>query len=128
MAEDGRGRSPEVNKHLKLRANVPVYVRRLERQMMRTTRIVLLSSLVASLAPVAMAAPNQGSGAQTRSSQAAVPAMPPTQAQLRAMSTMRLLKLGQKALTMEMDTQDFVTGLDAVKIASARGDREATRL
>jgi len=44
------------------------------------------------------------------------------------MSTMRLLKLGQKALTVEMDTQDFVTGLDAVKIASGRGDREATRL
>jgi TPR repeat protein len=44
------------------------------------------------------------------------------------MSTLRLLKLGQKALAVEMDTQDFVTGLDAVKIASARGAREATRL
>ncbi|MEE1655759.1 SEL1-like repeat protein [Microvirga sp. CF3062] len=44
------------------------------------------------------------------------------------MPTVRLLKLGQKALTVEMDTQDFVTGLDAIKIASARGDREATRL
>lgn len=96
--------------------------------MTRTTHIVLLSSLVASLATAAMAAPTQGSGAQTRSSQAAVSAAPPTQAQLRAMPTMRLLRLGQKALTVEMDTQDFVTGLDAVKIASARGDREATRL
>ncbi len=96
--------------------------------MMRTMRIVLLGSLVVSIGPVAMAAPHPGSGAQTRSSQTANPVVPPTQAQLRAMSTLRLLKLGQKALTVEMDTQDFVTGLDAVKIASARGDREATRL
>src|ERR671917_181169 len=96
--------------------------------MIRTIEIVFLSSLVAITAPAAMAATNSGSRAQPRSSQAAVPAAPPTQAQLRAMSTMRLLKLGQKALTVEMDTQDFVTGLDAVKIASARGDREATRL
>jgi TPR repeat protein len=96
--------------------------------MMRTVQIVLLSSLVASIAPAASAASNPGSGAQTRSSRAAIPAVPPTQAQLRAMSTLRLLRLGQKALTVEMDTQDFVTGLDAVKIASARGDREATRL
>jgi TPR repeat protein len=96
--------------------------------MMRTLQIVLLSSLVASIAPAAAAASGPGSGAQTRSSRTAVPAVPPTQAQLRAMSTLRLLKLGQKALTVEMDTQDFVTGLDAIKIASARGDREATRL
>jgi|GEM_PF-4410240 len=96
--------------------------------MKRTTRIVLLSSLVMSIAPTVMAAPNPETRTQPRSSQATVPAAPPTQAQLRAMSTMRLLKLGQKALTVEMDTQDFVTGLDAVKIASARGDREATRL
>jgi len=75
-----------------------------------------------------MAASNPGARTQPRSSQAAVPTAPPTQAQLRAMSTMRLLKLGQKALTVEMDTQDFVTGLDAIKIASARGDREAIRL
>lgn len=95
---------------------------------MRTMQIVLLSSLVASIAPSAMAAPNPGGGSQGRSPQTAVPAAPPTQAQLRAMSTMRLLRLGQKALVVEMDTQDFVTGLDAVKIASARGDREATRL
>jgi len=96
--------------------------------MMRTTRIVLLSSLVMSIAPGVMAASNPGTRTQPRPSQAAVPTSPPTQAQLKAMSTMRLLKLGQKALTVEMDTQDFVTGLDAVKIASARGDREATRL
>ena len=95
---------------------------------MRTTGIVFLSSLVAITGPAAMAAPNPGSGSQLRQSQNAVSAAPPTQAQLRAMSTIRLLKLGQKALTVEMDTQDFVTGLDAVKIASARGDREATRL
>jgi TPR repeat protein len=44
------------------------------------------------------------------------------------MSTLRLLRLGQKALDAEMDTQDFATGLDAAKIASSRGDREATRL
>lgn len=96
--------------------------------MKRATQIVLLSSLIVSLSPAAIAASNTRSGSQPRSSQAAVPAAPPTQAQLRAMSTIRLLKLGQKALTVEMDTQDFVTGLDAVKIASARGDREATRL
>lgn len=96
--------------------------------MFRTIQIVLLSSLVVIPAPAAMAASNSGSRAQPRSSQAAVPATPPSQAQLRAMPTVRLLKLGQKALTVEMDTQDFVTGLDAIKIASARGDREATRL
>ncbi|MBF9197177.1 tetratricopeptide repeat protein [Microvirga terrestris] len=96
--------------------------------MIKAMQIVLLSSLVASIAPAALAASNQGSGAQARSTQTAVATAPPTQAQLKAMSTMRLLKLGQKALTVEMDTQDFVTGLDAVKIASARGDREATRL
>jgi len=44
------------------------------------------------------------------------------------MSTIRLLRLGQKALNAEMDTQEFATGLDAAKIASSRGDREATRL
>jgi TPR repeat protein len=96
--------------------------------MMRTTRIVLLSSLMVSIAPAVMAASNPGTRTQSRSSQAAVSTAPPTQAQLRAMPTMRLLKLGQKALTVEMDTQDFVTGLDAIKIASARGDREAIRI
>ena len=96
--------------------------------MMRAAQIVILSALVAVTAPAAMAASNSGNRAQPRSSQSVVPATPPTQAQLRAMSTIRLLKLGQKALIVEMDTQDFVTGLDAVKIASARGDREATRL
>jgi TPR repeat protein len=96
--------------------------------MMRAAQIVILSSLVAITAPAAMAASNASNRAQPGSSQAVAPTTPPTQAQLRAMSTMRLLKLGQKALTVEMDTQDFVTGLDAVKIASARGDREATRL
>ncbi|MDF2969754.1 MAG: hypothetical protein K0R61_204 [Microvirga sp.] len=96
--------------------------------MMRAAQIVILSSLVSITAPVETAASNHGNRAQSRSSQAVVPAAPPTQAQLKAMSTIRLLKLGQKALTVEMDTQDFVTGLDAVKIASARGDREATRL
>jgi TPR repeat protein len=96
--------------------------------MMRAAQIVILSSLAAVTAPAALAASSSGNGAQPRSSQAVVPTATPTQAQLRAMSTMRLLKLGQKALTVEMDTQDFVTGLDAVKIASARGDREATRL
>jgi len=44
------------------------------------------------------------------------------------MSTLRLLRLGQKALTAEMDTQEFATGVDAAKIASSRGDREATRM
>jgi TPR repeat protein len=96
--------------------------------MMRTTRIVLLSSLMVSIAPAVMAASNPVARTQPRSSQAAVSTAPPTQAQLRAMPTMRLLKLGQKALTVEMDTQDFVTGLDAIKIASARGDREAIRI
>lgn len=96
--------------------------------MMRTTQIVLLTSLVVSIAPVGMASANSGTRTQPQSPQAAVSAAPPTQAQLKAMSTVRLLKLGEKALAVEMDTQDFVTGLDAVKIASARGDREATRL
>ncbi|MBM6578760.1 sel1 repeat family protein [Microvirga sp. BT689] len=95
--------------------------------MFKTTQIVLLSCLLTSVAPAVMAAPNAGGRAQPVSPQAATP-MPPTQVQLRAMSTLRLLKLGQKALSAEMDTQDFVTGLDAVKIASSRGDREATRL
>jgi TPR repeat protein len=96
--------------------------------MIRTTQIVLLSCLLTSVAPAVMAAANTGGRAQSVSPQAAAPAAPPTQAQLRTMPTLRLLKLGQKALTTEMDTQDFVTGLDAVKIASSRGDREATRL
>lgn len=96
--------------------------------MIRTIQIVLLSCLLTSVAPAVIAAPNSGGRAQPGSAQAVAPSAPPTQVQLRAMSTLRLLKLGQKALAAEMDTQDFVTGLDAVKIASSRGDREATRL
>ncbi len=96
--------------------------------MIRTTQIALLSCLLTSVAPAVMAAPNAGGRAQSAAPQTAAASTPPTQAQLRAMPTVRLLKLGQKALTAEMDTQDFVTGLDAVKMASSRGDREATRL
>jgi TPR repeat protein len=44
------------------------------------------------------------------------------------MSTMRLLKLGQVALTAKVETPAFATGLEALKIASSRGDRAATRM
>jgi TPR repeat protein len=93
--------------------------------MIKVTRIVLLSCLFASASSVSMAA--SSTDAKAPAVAAAQPA-PPTQAQLRAMSTLRLLKLGQKALDAEMDTPDFAAGLDAAKIASSRGDREATRL
>ncbi|WP_262269835.1 tetratricopeptide repeat protein [Microvirga yunnanensis] len=96
--------------------------------MIKTTRIVLLSCLFTSASLAALAA--SPSAAKAPAAQGAATAQPaaPTQAQLRAMSTVRLLRLGQKALDAEMDTQDFATGLDAAKIASSRGDREATRL
>lgn len=94
--------------------------------MSRTTRITLLSLLFMSASLAALAAPSQTVNVSPTSAtaQSAVS----TQAQLRAMSTLRLLKLGQKALNAEMDTEDFATGLEAVKLASSRGDREATRL
>ncbi|MDP8920898.1 MAG: sel1 repeat family protein [Pseudomonadota bacterium] len=94
--------------------------------MNKITSIMLLSCLFTSASVAAMAAPNQGTAAQA--APAAQAPVPPTQAQLRAMSTARLLRLGQAALTAEMDTPAFVTGLDAAKVASSRGDREATRL
>jgi len=94
--------------------------------MNRITSILLLSCLFTSASVSVMAAPNKGTAAQP--APAAQAPVPPTQAQLRAMSTARLLRLGQAALTAEMDTPAFVTGLDAAKIASSRGDREATRL
>jgi TPR repeat protein len=94
--------------------------------MNKKTSILLLSCLFTGASVSVMAAPNQGAAAQ--SAPAAQAPAPPTQAQLRAMSTARLLRLGQAALTAEIDTPAFVTGLDAAKIASSRGDREATRL
>lgn len=96
--------------------------------MFKTTSIVLLSCLFTSASPTAMAAPPHDAKAPVAQVPAAMQAAPPTQAQLRAMSTLRLLRLGQKALDADMDTPDFATGLDAAKIASSRGDREATRL
>jgi TPR repeat protein len=97
--------------------------------MIKTTHIVLLSCLFTGVSAAAMAASNQpaGPGPAPVAAPAAAPA-PPTPAQLRAMPTARLLKLGQAALTAPMDTPAFVTGLDAAKTASSRGDREATRL
>lgn len=95
--------------------------------MNKTLHILLLSCLVTGTSFSVMAAPSQGAAARQAPAAAQAPT-PPTQAQLRAMSTARLLRLGQAALTAEMDTPAFVTGLDAAKIASSRGDREATRL
>lgn len=93
--------------------------------MIKTTQIVFLSCLFASASSaVTAASPPEAKAPASSITQPA----PPTQVQLRAMSTLRLLRLGQKALNAEMDTQDFATGLDAAKIASSRGDREATRL
>ncbi|QRM30606.1 SEL1-like repeat protein [Microvirga sp. VF16] len=96
--------------------------------MIKATRIVFLSCLFTSVSLAAMAVPSHDAKVSAPQASAATQPAPPTQAQLRAMSTLRLLRLGQKALDSEMDTQDFATGLDAAKIASSRGDREATRL
>jgi len=90
--------------------------------MIRTSHIFLLGCLVAS---TALAAPAK---------QTSVPAAPsstqagPSAAQLKAMSTMRLLRLGQSALTSKVETPAFAKGLEALKIASSRGDRTATRM
>src|SRR5215217_8456363 len=97
-------------------------------KMINTTHIVLLSCLFTSASLVVMAAPSAEAKTPAAQAPTATQSAPPTPAQLRAMSTLRLLRLGQKALDAEMDTQEFATGLDAVKIASSRGDREATRL
>jgi TPR repeat protein len=96
--------------------------------MINTTHIVLLGCLFTSASMVAMAAPSAEAKAPVAQAQTATQSAPPTPARLRAMSTLRLLRLGRKALDAEMDTQEFATGLDAAKIASSRGDREATRL
>jgi TPR repeat protein len=94
--------------------------------MIKTTHIMLLSCLIASTAIAAPAAApvKQANGVETTAS---VPSGP-TMAQLRAMSTARLLKLGEAALKAKVDTPAFTTGLDALQVASSRGDRVATRL
>ncbi|HZH11312.1 MAG TPA: hypothetical protein VEZ24_13195 [Microvirga sp.] len=91
--------------------------------MIRTSHILLLSCLMTSAALAAPARQEQGESPAP----AAAPAGP-SLAQLKAMSTPRLLKLGQVALTAKIDTAAFTTGLDALKIASSRGDRVATRM
>jgi TPR repeat protein len=96
--------------------------------MIKTTRIVFLSCFLTSASLVAMAASAQDAKAPAAQAPSTIQPAPFTPAQLRAMSTVRLLRLGHKALEAEMDTQDFATGLEAAKIASSRGDREATRL
>lgn len=90
--------------------------------MIRTSHILLLSSLM--IGPAVAAPAIQGDGPAPTAS---VPAGP-SAAQLKGMSTARLLKLGQAALTAKTDAPAFATGLDALKIASSRGDRLATRL
>lgn len=91
--------------------------------MIRTSHILLLSCLMTSVAFAAPARQGQGESPAP----AAAPAGP-SLAQLKAMSTARLLKLGQIALTAKIETVAFTTGLDALKIASSRGDRVATRM
>lgn len=87
--------------------------------------ILFLSGLCISITPVAMAAP----GAETHARPApTAQSAPLPQEKLNAMSNPQLLKLGQRALDAEVETQDFVTGLNAAKVAMSRGDRDATRL
>jgi TPR repeat protein len=94
--------------------------------MIRTTHIMLLSCLMTSTALAAPAAAPARHGNVTETPAAA--SSGPTMAQLRAMSTARLLKLGETALKAQVDTPAFTTGLDALQVASSRGDRVATRL
>jgi len=91
--------------------------------MIRTSHILLLSCMMAGAAYGAPAKQARDASAPP----AAIPAGP-SLAQLKAMSTARLLRLGQAALKAKVDTVAFTTGLDALKIASARGDRVATRM
>lgn len=92
--------------------------------MIKTTQIALLGCIMASTAIAAPAAApvKQENGAE------AVASSGPSVAQLRAMSTARLLKLGDAALKAKVDTPAFSTGLNALQVASSRGDRAATRL
>lgn len=94
--------------------------------MIRTTHIVLLSCLMTSTAlaapPAAPARQDKGTEAKSAASSG------PTMARLRAMPTARLLRLGDAALKAQVDTPAFTTGLDALQVASSRGDRVATRL
>ncbi len=93
--------------------------------MIRPIYIVLLGCLIAGTAiaaPAASAKQDTGAGGT-----ASRPSEPST-AQLRAMSTARLLKLGDAALKAQVDTAAFSTGLNALQVATARGDRAATRL
>lgn len=91
--------------------------------MIRTSHILLLSCLVTS---TAIAAPSRQE--QVAPETPASASAGPSAAQLKAMSTARLLKLGQAALTAKIDAPAFATGLEALKVASSRGDRVATRL
>src|SRR5689334_22517889 len=93
-----------------------------KRLMIRTSHIVLLSCLLAS---AALAAPERQENALAASAPAQTSLIP---AKLKAMPTARLLKLGQAALTADAETPAFTTGLDALKVASSRGDRVATRM
>lgn len=89
--------------------------------MIRTRHLLLLSCLMTS---TALAAPAK----QEKEAPAASATAGPSTSQLKAMSTARLLRLGQAATTAKPDTPAFSTGLEALKIASARGDRAATRM
>jgi len=91
--------------------------------MIRRTHILLLSCFLTSSA---LAAPAK----QENVAPPAPAATPvgPSAAQLKNMPTVRLLKLGQAALTAKVETPAFATGLEALKIASSRGDRFATRM
>ncbi|WP_414473412.1 tetratricopeptide repeat protein [Microvirga sp. M2] len=90
--------------------------------MIRTSHIALLSCLLAS---AALAAPERQENEPAASASARTGLTP---AKLKAMPTARLLKLGQAALTADAETPAFTTGLDALKLASSRGDRVATRM
>ncbi|WP_457090755.1 tetratricopeptide repeat protein [Microvirga sp. P5_D2] len=91
--------------------------------MIRTTHFMLLSCLMTGTAVAAPALPvKQDKGTEAAASSG------PAMAQLRAMPTVRLLKLGDAALKAQVDSPAFSTGLDALQVASSRGDRAATRL
>jgi TPR repeat protein len=91
--------------------------------MIKSIHVVLLGCLMAStaIAAPALAPVKQDNGVSAAPSG-------PTVAQMRAMPTARLLKLGDAALKAKIDAPAFSTGLNALQIASARGDRAATRL
>ncbi|MEZ0169735.1 tetratricopeptide repeat protein [Microvirga sp. TS319] len=90
--------------------------------MIRASHIVLLSCLLAN---TALAAPERQENTPAASASAQTSLTP---AKLKAMPTARLLKLGQSALTADAETSAFTTGLEALKVASFRGDRVATRM